>query len=399
MTDLLTRPPASASSAPTRSVVLSATESAAMAAGFGLVAVALVVVLAWAADGRSGSGAGAALRTAAQIWLLAQHASLQLPSGHLGLVPLGLTALPIVLLVRAGRTVAGTGAVASVRTACTAACALAGSYGVLVALVTGLAATSSVRPAPLQALAGGFVLALVAGGAGIGRAAGLRDAGWQRLPAEARRLVTAGTAAIAVLLGAGAVLAATALAVHAGRAGELARATSPGAAGGLALLLACVAYLPTAAVWGAAYVVGPGFAVGAGTAVAPAGISLGALPAFPLLAALPNSGSAPLVSLPLLLAPVAAGAAAGWVLCRQQPAASVRRAALRGLGCGPLAGVAMAVLSWLADGPAGPGRFATVGPSAWQVGLAAAAEIGLAGAATATCLVWWRSRRPPAATP
>ena len=167
-----------------------------MAAGLGLVAIGLAVVLTWAADARSGSGAVATLRSAGQIWLLAQHASLRLPAGHFGLVPLGLSVLPALLLVRAGATVAHGTSVSDLRTASTATLALAGSYGVLVALVTGLTATATVHPAPLQALAGGFVLAAVAGAFGVVRGAGLWAPLWQQVPVRVRPAVRAGTAEI-----------------------------------------------------------------------------------------------------------------------------------------------------------------------------------------------------------
>ena len=85
-----------------------------------------------------------------------------------------------------------------------------------------------------------------------------------------------------------------------------------GIGGGILLAALCLLYVPTAAVWGLAYVVGPGFAVGAGTSVSVAGADLGAVPAFPLLAALPQEpGPAwgPLVLVVPLLAGVLAGAA------------------------------------------------------------------------------------------
>jgi hypothetical protein len=42
-----------------------------------------------------------------------------------------------------------------------------------------------------------------------------------------------------------------------------------------------------------------------------------------------------------------------------------------------LAGISWAVLGWLSAGPAGPGRLAHVGPSAWQLGSAVVVEVGL----------------------
>ena len=50
---------------------------------------------------------------------------------------------------------------------------------------------------------------------------------------------------------------------------------------------------PNLALLGSAYLLGPGFAFGTGTTVSPTAVSLGAVPAFPVLAALPNEGPTP----------------------------------------------------------------------------------------------------------
>ena len=65
-------------------------------------------------------------------------------------------------------------------------------------------------------------------------------------------------------------------------------ALAPGAGGAALLLLAQLGYAPNAIIWAVAYTLGPGFAFGAGTVVAPTGSVLGAVPVFPMLAALPS---------------------------------------------------------------------------------------------------------------
>jgi hypothetical protein len=77
------------------------------------------------------------------------------------------------------------------------------------------------------------------------------------------------------------------------------------------ITLAQLAYLPTLAIWGMAFVAGPGFAVGTDTAVSPAGTQLGPVPGIPALGALPESTTPWLLLLALL--PVALGALAGWI--------------------------------------------------------------------------------------
>src|SRR5450759_1344172 len=103
MTDVLTRP-ASRPSPPARpgALVVAAPAAAVAAAGAGLLAIAVFVLLAWSADARSGSGTPAALRAAAQVWLAAHGTPVRVPGGVFALLPLGLSALPVVLLAGTG---------------------------------------------------------------------------------------------------------------------------------------------------------------------------------------------------------------------------------------------------------------------------------------------------------
>jgi hypothetical protein len=71
------------------------------------------------------------------------------------------------------------------------------------------------------------------------------------------------------------------------------------------------------------------------------------------------------------------------------PASLTGRAALAGtfgLVTGVGAGLATALLAALAGGALGPGYLAAVGPSAWQVALALAVEVGVPAALTAAIL-------------
>ena len=103
-------------------------------------------------------------------------------------------------------------------------------------------------------------------------------------------------------------------------------------------LVATVLVLPNAVLFSGSYLLGPGFAVGAGTAVTPTGVALGALPMFPLLAALPDNGSAAgwtagLMAVPPLVAAVGAARAQ-----RRHPTVRWEEGALRGCTGGVLAG-------------------------------------------------------------
>lgn len=351
----------------------------------GLLLTALPVLLVWAADARSAGGTAGAVRAGAQVWLLAHGAPLGLPSGRLSLVPLGLVALPLVLLLRAGAQAARQRRVTDLRGAAVLTAALAGPYALAAGGVAAVAGSPQLTPSVLGAVLGAAVLAAVGGGTGVLRtsALGARLAG--RLPDRLRLLLAPAGAAVLVLLAAGALLAGTALALSAPQAAELARAGAPGVVGGVGLLLLGLALVPNAVVWAASWWAGPGFAVGTGTAVGPLAHDLGAVPALPLLAALPRDGVPLGVGLAALLVPLAAGALAGLLVARSGSARPLLDAAL----CGPGAGAALGLLAWLSAGAAGGRRMSEVGASAWQVALAVAVEV----AAGATLVAWLRGRR------
>jgi hypothetical protein len=359
------------------------------AAALGLLACAVAVLLGWATAAGSSADAAAALRASAQVWLAAQHVSFAVPGGAFGLLPLGLVAVPAVALIGAGRWVARVAPVGRPRTGVAAAAGLAATYAVTTAIVSGLAGTPPARPQHWQALAGGVLLGLVCGGLALLHAAGLAAPLWGLVPAQAlglavARAVLAGAAgAVATLVAAGGVLVAGSLAAHGQEVAAVHRALAPGGVGGVLLTMLCVAYLPNAAIWAACYAIGPGFAVGASTAVAPSGVRLGELPAFPLLAGLPSSGDNPPAAAAVVVLPALAGVVAGVLVVRAnglpRGRPRVPLAGAAGLG----AGLAVGLLAALAGGPLGGGRLAAVGPSPWQVALAGAGELAATAAVTA----------------
>ncbi len=381
-----TRPPRRPAGSGRPSVLGPGALAAAWALGAGLVALAIPVLLAWAADGRSGSGAGEATRSAGQLWLLAHGASLTVPGGSVGLTPLGLTLVPLALLHRAGRHAATTHRPDGLRTGLALTTAIAFPYATGAAFLAALCSTEQILPGAGTSLLGAFVVALVGAGAGICRETRLHLLA-RRLPEQVRTATIAAAGAVAVLLACGALLVGASLALHASRASSLAGVTDPGLVGGVALLLLGIVLVPNAVLWGSAFVAGPGIAVGTGTAVGPLGVHLGSVPALPLFAALPSGDVPFVVSLLALTAPVVAGVVAGLLTVRRGTAGTVRDAATQAALAGPAAGLGMLVLAWLSGGPLGGGRLADVGPCPWQVGLAVLLEVGLVAAATAALAV------------
>ena len=386
MADLLTRPPGPRAprrppaGPPARPLTLSGVVAALQAAGLGALAVMVLVLVGWATAADSAASATTAVTGALQAWLVAHHTRLEVPGGSFGLVPLGLTMLPVLLLhtatVRAGRAagVRGRRGVVALTSAVTA------TYAVVVTVVALLAGSEQVRPLPTSAFLGAALVALAASGSGAVRATGRSIVLWHRLPARTRVVLPPAAAAGAVLVGGGALLAGGSLAVHHGRAADLTTGLGAGLGGGLLLLLGCLLYLPTAVVWGLAFCVGPGFAVGEGTSVGVAGADLGAVPAVPLLAALPAGTGGPAWWLALAV-PLAAGVLAGLVADRAGAYGSWRQLAETSAGTGVAVGLGVALLAWLSSGSVGPGRMAQTGPTWWLVGLVAAVEIAVAMAA------------------
>lgn len=383
-----------------RSLTLTGTLAAAQSAGLGMLAVMVVVLVGWATAADSEASATTAVTGALQVWLAGHHTTMAVPGGTFSLAPLGLTLLPAALLhtstLRAGRAAAirGRSGVLALTSAATA------TYAVLTVLVAVVARTDAVRPQPVTAFIGAAVVAGIATATGAVRATGRWVVLWHLLPGWARGAIPAALAATATLLTAGSALAGGMLALHHDRAEGLVTALDAGPAGTVLLLLGSLLFVPDAALWGLAFVAGPGFAVGTGTSVTMAGADLGAVPAMPLLAALPQGDGGGVAWLAALV-PVVAGLLAAAVVRRgasppgppPAPALTgwrddVASAALTGLG----AGVLTAVLTGLASGAAGPGRMAQVGPHWWAVGLAVTAEVAAVAAAALACTRWWQAR-------
>jgi hypothetical protein len=377
-------------------VMVSGAVAAVAAAAAGLAVLTLLVLIGWIAAPHAGLGLTGVLRTAAMLWLIGHHVGFALHgAGRIGMLPLGLVLLPGALLWRAGRWVVRAGGVTRLRHVASAALALAVPYA-LVAWALALASRSAqAAPSAAQALICGFLLALIAGGLGGARAM----APWPKLtallPDRPRSVIIGLVGALSVLAVAGAVRAGASLATHLGEYATLSNSLAPGAIGSVLLLVTQLAYVPNAIVWAISFTLGPGFAFGTGTVVAPTGAALGQLPAFPLLAALPQGGALhsaapPWLTVAVLALPYLAGGVAGLLLVRAAPTPSLEAAPLWGLGCGAAVGAVLGVLAAFSGGPLGNGRLAAVGPSGWQVALVAALEIGIASAITAGIANWIR---------
>ncbi|MQY16785.1 hypothetical protein SRB5_69880 [Streptomyces sp. RB5] len=378
---------------------LQALAAGATAAGLGLGFLAVLVLLLWITSPYPDRGPGGALQVVADLWLLAHGADLVRTDAAagawapVGLTPLLLSAMPVYLIVRSTRDLLAPGGAepregtAPLTTAGWVAC----GYLLPAAAATGYAAygggtlRASVPATLLQLPLTVLLCVAAAVWAAAGTPAALlprREAQAQPLAPWAEGALKAAATGVAVLLGGGLLLTLGALAVHAGAAQESFVQLTSAVSGRFSVLLLAVALLPNAAIWAAAYGLGPGFTVGVGSAVAPLGAAgYPQLPSFPLLAALPAEGPGSPLTWCVALVPVAAALAVARVtaraavpvrgsreLCWSWPV-TLGTAALAAVGTG----VALTALAWLAGGPMGRHTLAEFGPVWWRTGGAALA--------------------------
>ena len=358
----------------------------------GLLVLTLALVVVSALDPTGGLSTGQDIALAARLWLLAQGAGLRWEAGELALAPLLLTAVVAWGLSSAARWVVSARDLGAARAVGAAAGTVVGVHLVLTALVALVVDAPDAAVVWPRTLAGALLVALVAVAWGAGRESGWAGelVGRVRGPGAAvARGVLAGTFALLAL-----ALVVVAVALVADVSGVAALATSLGGAGagavglvGLSALL-----LPNAAVAVVGLAAGPGFAVGAGTLVSTSGVTLGAVPALPLLAALPDTQAVPLLAFLSQVLPVLAGLVAGTATARRLTDADggAVTAALWGVVTGVGVGVLAGLLCLVGGGSLGDGALADVGAPALATGLSTAAQAGLAAAVAAAVSRWRR---------
>jgi hypothetical protein len=384
---------------PGRPVLMAGGRAALAAAGGGLAVLVTLALIGWITAPHVGLGGGLVntLRSAGLLWLVAHHVALTVPRvGRIGLLPLGLVLLPAALLERAGRWLTHEGHVVRLIHVFPAALSVALPYALFAGAVALASSTSLAAPSLWQAVLMGFLIALLA--SGFGAARGL--APWRRLtarvPRRPRSVLLGLAAALAALTACGAILVAASLLVHLDAYRLAVDKLNPGLVGSVLLLLASVCYLPNAVIWAVAYLLGPGFALGVGTAVSPAGSALGAVPAFPELAALPTSVHAAFpawLGFFILALPYLAGALAGLVTVRIAPTPAFEAAPLWGLLTGALTAVVIGLAAHFSGGALGAGRLSSVGPNSGETGLVALLEVGVTAALSAGLANWLIIRR------
>jgi hypothetical protein len=364
------------------------------AAGVGLLATVVVVLIAWAAGGHDGPGSGDALRAAGVVWLVGHHAVVTVSGTTVSLLPLGLMLVPLALTVRAGVWIARV-APPTTRSGFVRVVAMAtATYTAIAVLVSGVAALETTSVSVTAAMTSAALVSGFGFSAGVvrglpqsrERVARLRE----RAPLALRDVVRATAVSVMTLVGVAAALAGIAFVAHLDEAVALGRSIAPGPGSGLFLTLVAIAYVPNFVMWAAAYGLGTTVSLGTGGSVSVLSVKAGAIPAFPLFAAVPDTPN-PWVRA-FVVVPVVAGLLAGWVLVRTGRLVDLKSRAIGVGGVTLLTAMILGVLAYLSAGALGSDRLSSMGPSAWVVAVAGGVLVGVGTLAFVGVAWGWNHR-------
>ncbi len=359
--------------------------SALAAALAGWLIVAAPIVLAAITGPTRGISGGFELAT--QFWLLAHGAGAVIGGTTITLMPLGLTAVLVLILSGLSGVAARQAVLAQEsdeltqemqqRILARVVLSFTGAYLVTVGVVAFLLTTPT---QVAKALLGSALLAGLSSLVGVGRALGwVPTRSW---PLWARRVPTAAGAGIVTVL-VGAAIAVT-VALYQGRDRITMLADSLGAdpVGGFVLILGQLAYLPNFLLWGASWVLGAGFTVGDGSVISPTVTHVGLLPAVPVLGAVPPASSGQWGMVLWLLVGVVAGAIAAWTAVAPRRRSRFDETALVGGLAGVVAGVALTTVAVFSRGDLGIARLVGVGPRPVELFVMACSLLGISGMAS-----------------
>jgi hypothetical protein len=361
-------------------VVLAAVGAA--AAGWIIVAAPVVVASLTGPPRAITSG----LKLATELWLLGHGAGAVIGATTITLMPLGLTAL--LILIASG--LAGVAARQAVlahesddlpleirqRLLPRLVLSFTGTYVLTVGSVAFLFST----PAQVaKALLGAAILAGVSSLVSMSRVVG-----WDAMrtwPLWAKRVPMAAAAGVATVVLGGSMALMTALYQGRGRIAELSTSLGADPVGGFVLVLGELAYLPNLVLWAVSWVIGAGISLGDGSVISPTVTQLGLLPAVPVFGAVPVEPSGRWVMVAWLLVGVVAGVLAAWTAVAPRRRARFDETSLIGGLAGVVAGAAVTVAAVVSRGDLGVGRLVGMGPRPFELFVMACSLLGISGMA------------------
>ena len=369
--------------------------TAALAMTLGIAISATVTLLAQG----GASSMPALLRGAVQGWLIAQGSGLDLEGTSIRLVPLGATALVVLVTALAARWTVPD----PVEELGPYAATVAGSCGAVAAILSAVTNTGELHTSVVRAAFGAFAVGGIGSAVGAARKHQRTSMLWFTDRADVRAVVRGAWWGVATLLGAAATLLVVLLTIHLDRAADLWALLDPDVGGGLALAATCLLSVPTLVLWATSVLIGPGFVLGTDTSVDLTGSHLGAVPGFPPLAALPAPGEFSGWVFVLGLVPLLAGIVAGF---RTDPlpgpadhlgsgaAAPPLLDGALGAAAGAVAGLVVGLAVAVSGGGIGPGRMADAGPPVLTPLLVAVPVLAMGGALGAV-VAHYRGARAP----
>lgn len=370
--------------------VIAATEAAAIALA-GLMLVGIPAALIWWTEFNLEPEPSLMISVVAAMWFLAHFIgfevsvsaesalSLGLPAEEfdflISIAPLGVTALTLLLALRAGWRFSARGTLG-----------IAGVVGGTIGFGTCafLLADFSEAPVvlPLWGVIGTTMLCFAIPAALAFITRGVRDrAGWWvrasrtierklgvfggELRVITRWIIRVTSAALAGLVALGGAAVMFAIIFGYVDIVTLNQALQLDVLGTVLMFVLNLVLLPTGIIWAIAWLSGAGFSLGASTSVSPFETLLGPVPALPLFGAIPQGWgfAAVLAPMTIVLLGVCIGALAGGVPALRE--AHWRRPIVVVLIAALLTALIIALLNWAARGAVGPGRLEEVGPEVW----------------------------------
>lgn len=387
-----------------RPLVLLTTLGGALAAGSTLLVCLAVGVTGWfLTDAGSHGEPRDGLRVGALGWLMGHGSGIRVDGVAVTAVPLLLTMVAAWATWRIGHrvgdSVSGHGPDADAIsdgerdwTVPVAVGCFALGYAVVAAVTCSLAGSAATAPDTARVVLWSVLLAVLVGGPALAVGSG-RAAIWAAfLPVSLRAAATTAARILTYHLAAAALALVAALAVDFSTAANVLSQLHLSGGEVVMYLVVTALLLPNAAVFSGAYLLGPGFTVGVGTLVSPTGVVIGALPMFPLLAALPDDGPTPAWTVYLMAVPPIVAALAAARAQRRHPTVRWEEGALRGCTGGVLAGIVLGLAASLAGGAIGPGRMRSVEPFAFDVLVHAITAFGIGGLFGGLLMTWWHRR-------
>ncbi|WP_148614139.1 DUF6350 family protein [Nocardioides rubriscoriae] len=385
-----------------------------LATGGGVLAAASTLLVCMAAglagwyltDGGAHGAPRDGLRVGALAWLMGHGCGIRVEGVAVTAVPLGITVLCAWAVWRTGHrvgaSVSGHGPDAvgisdGQRDLVVPAATLLFAAGYVVTGVAAatLAGSASTAPSTPRVVLWSLLLCLVVGACAIAVGSG-RAAIWTaHLPVTVRAAAHVARRTMVLWLVVSLLVFLLALVGDFSTAANVMGQVGGGGGAVTLVVLLGLVLLPNSVLFSGSYLLGPGFTVGTGTLVSPGSVVLGALPAFPVLAALPDDGPVPgWTGWLVLLAPLVAFAAAAWSQWTW-PTAYYVEGAVRGAAGGIAAGVLFGLAASFAGGAVGPGRMRDVAPYAFDVLLHAVTAFGLGGLLGGLAVTWWQRRTMP----